>query len=381
MPFVLVPDREAELKARIEADEARERITSAVLHLAREHTATIDGRLRRAALRQRRLARDRRAAGGAPRRARHGGRARAAERRARADGRGRARDPRRRRPAGGAERHRRRGEGAAVNIWDWVDEAMRELDEQRPRPARGADGPAAERGLEDENDEVEAIVPEALALARSLELPWVEIFIRHWQLQSICGRLRDAAAARSSCSSSATGRARRLPAVGLHGAGRLDRLRRVRRPGLRRGAAGGLRGDAGAHRPLVGLLRLHPAEKVGALNDADRHEDALEVAAGGPRGAGRGGQGPRRLRPPLEHAAAARTPRGGAEGGAARGTTSSENGTFAYAAPAAADAGAAGPGPRVEEAREELLPLEIALQRPEVPRVVGAQHAVARRGG
>lgn len=44
MPFVLVPDREAELKARLEADEARERISSAVLHLAREHTATIDGR-------------------------------------------------------------------------------------------------------------------------------------------------------------------------------------------------------------------------------------------------------------------------------------------------------------------------------------------------
>jgi len=44
MPFVLVPDREAELKARIEADEARERISAAVLHLAREHTASIDGR-------------------------------------------------------------------------------------------------------------------------------------------------------------------------------------------------------------------------------------------------------------------------------------------------------------------------------------------------
>jgi molecular chaperone HtpG len=43
MPFVLVPDREAELKARLEADEARERIASAVLHLAREHTATIEG--------------------------------------------------------------------------------------------------------------------------------------------------------------------------------------------------------------------------------------------------------------------------------------------------------------------------------------------------
>ncbi|WP_272600185.1 ATP-binding protein [Solirubrobacter phytolaccae] len=43
MPFVLVPDREAELKARLEADAAQERIASAALHLARSHTATIDG--------------------------------------------------------------------------------------------------------------------------------------------------------------------------------------------------------------------------------------------------------------------------------------------------------------------------------------------------
>lgn len=43
MPFVLVPDREAELKKRLEADEANERIASAALHLARLHTATVDG--------------------------------------------------------------------------------------------------------------------------------------------------------------------------------------------------------------------------------------------------------------------------------------------------------------------------------------------------
>jgi molecular chaperone HtpG len=43
MPFVLVPDREAQLKRRIEDDEASERIASGALHLARLHTATIDG--------------------------------------------------------------------------------------------------------------------------------------------------------------------------------------------------------------------------------------------------------------------------------------------------------------------------------------------------
>ena len=43
MPFVLVPDREAELKRRIEDDETDERIAASALHLARLHTADIEG--------------------------------------------------------------------------------------------------------------------------------------------------------------------------------------------------------------------------------------------------------------------------------------------------------------------------------------------------
>ncbi len=43
MPFVLVPDRETELKRRLEEDEARERITASALRLAHLHTETIDG--------------------------------------------------------------------------------------------------------------------------------------------------------------------------------------------------------------------------------------------------------------------------------------------------------------------------------------------------
>ena len=46
MPFVVVPDREAELKRRIEDDAAKERIASAALRLARTHTATLDGEVR-----------------------------------------------------------------------------------------------------------------------------------------------------------------------------------------------------------------------------------------------------------------------------------------------------------------------------------------------
>lgn len=43
LPFVLVPDREAELKRRLEADDASKRISQAALSLARLHTAHTDG--------------------------------------------------------------------------------------------------------------------------------------------------------------------------------------------------------------------------------------------------------------------------------------------------------------------------------------------------
>ena len=46
LPFVLVPDREADIKRRLEADETNERIANAALHLARLHTATLDGSVR-----------------------------------------------------------------------------------------------------------------------------------------------------------------------------------------------------------------------------------------------------------------------------------------------------------------------------------------------
>jgi molecular chaperone HtpG len=43
LPLVVVPDREAELKRRLESDEADARISVAALKLARAYTATVDG--------------------------------------------------------------------------------------------------------------------------------------------------------------------------------------------------------------------------------------------------------------------------------------------------------------------------------------------------
>jgi hypothetical protein len=74
-----------------------------------------------------------------------------------------------------------------VNIWAWVEDVQHELVESgQGRLAELIDRlPGAV--LEDANAEVEAIVPEALALARALELPWVEIFVRHWHMQAVAG--------------------------------------------------------------------------------------------------------------------------------------------------------------------------------------------------
>ena len=236
--------------------------------------------------------------------------------------------------------------------------------------------------IEDENDEVEAIVPEALG-ARPLAEPAAGS--RSSSATGSCrragGGFEAVPGAVELLEFSHRERAHRLPAVGLHGAGPLDRLRRRRRPGLRERAADVCEETLARIDPRGPASTASSIGEVGALNDLDRHEDALEVAQAGPRGAGRGGaRTPTTTTACSEHAAAAGTPRGGAEGGAARARTRSENGTFAYArrqkrTRALLDLG------RVEEAREEHLPLEIALREPEVPRVVGAQHAVAGRGG
>lgn len=74
-----------------------------------------------------------------------------------------------------------------MNIWNWVRDLQRELADSGQERLADLIERLPGAVLADENDEVEAIVHEALALARSLELPWAEIFIRHWHMQSLGG--------------------------------------------------------------------------------------------------------------------------------------------------------------------------------------------------
>ncbi len=73
-----------------------------------------------------------------------------------------------------------------TNIWAWVRERREQL---------GAGDASAQRlaelmrelpsaAADEAHERVDSMVPEAVALARELEQPWVELFIRHWSLQS-----------------------------------------------------------------------------------------------------------------------------------------------------------------------------------------------------
>jgi len=71
-----------------------------------------------------------------------------------------------------------------MNIWEWVEETTEEL-------KRSGQGRLAElidalptACCDGNHERVESLVPEALALARALEQPWLELFVRHWLLQS-----------------------------------------------------------------------------------------------------------------------------------------------------------------------------------------------------
>ncbi len=71
-----------------------------------------------------------------------------------------------------------------MNIWAWVEQSKRALHEAGHH--RLAD--LVERFPDDvvslRHEQVEAQLPEAIALARQLRQPWLELFVRHWSLQS-----------------------------------------------------------------------------------------------------------------------------------------------------------------------------------------------------
>lgn len=72
-----------------------------------------------------------------------------------------------------------------TDIWAWVHETHRELIEAGHPRLADAVSEISGHAVNGRPDEVDAMYPEALATARALDLPWVEVFLRHWRLQSL----------------------------------------------------------------------------------------------------------------------------------------------------------------------------------------------------
>ena len=71
-----------------------------------------------------------------------------------------------------------------MDIWRWVAETQIELFESgQYRLAQLVEG-LSHAVCDGRHSQVDSIVPEALALARAIKNPWLEVFIRHWYMQS-----------------------------------------------------------------------------------------------------------------------------------------------------------------------------------------------------
>ncbi len=78
-----------------------------------------------------------------------------------------------------------------MDIWAWTRDVQRELDEAGQSRLADLIEELPSVVVDEDLAQAAAIVPEALALAREAGLPWVEVFVRHWDLQMRDGGHRD----------------------------------------------------------------------------------------------------------------------------------------------------------------------------------------------
>ena len=76
----------------------------------------------------------------------------------------------------------------STDIWAWVHDTHRQLAEQGHHRLAEAIYELPGHANEGRNDQLDAVFPEALASARALELPWVEVYLRHWRMQNLLNK-------------------------------------------------------------------------------------------------------------------------------------------------------------------------------------------------
>lgn len=71
-----------------------------------------------------------------------------------------------------------------MDIWKWVHETEVSLREDGQARLAHIMDRVPTLTCNDKHDEVDALMPEGLALAKQLNMPWVTLFLRHWHMQS-----------------------------------------------------------------------------------------------------------------------------------------------------------------------------------------------------
>ncbi|WP_329565258.1 hypothetical protein [Kitasatospora sp. NBC_01266] len=75
-----------------------------------------------------------------------------------------------------------------TDIWSWVHDTHGRLVESGQHRLATALAEIAGHAVDGRNEQLDAMFPEALASARALGLPWVEVFLRHWRLQNLLNK-------------------------------------------------------------------------------------------------------------------------------------------------------------------------------------------------
>ncbi|WP_030244392.1 hypothetical protein [Streptomyces sp. NRRL S-350] len=75
-----------------------------------------------------------------------------------------------------------------TDIWAWVRDTHRQLAEAGHHRLADAIVELPEHATEGRNDQLDALYPEAVAAARALDLPWVEVYLRHWRMQNLLNK-------------------------------------------------------------------------------------------------------------------------------------------------------------------------------------------------
>lgn len=76
----------------------------------------------------------------------------------------------------------------STDIWGWVHDTHGQLVEAGQHRLATALVEIAGHAVDGRNEQLDAMYPEALASARALGLPWVEVFLRHWRLQNLLNK-------------------------------------------------------------------------------------------------------------------------------------------------------------------------------------------------